>query len=337
MKLAKFIARYSKPKGRLGHSLYEEVEKFLPNHTAQSWRQRYKTNQARLDHEIAKYEAIVQERRDNHEDAYTDSENEGARFTGTSGKGGWPSRSQASQKGQSRVVKPAAARPESSPPAESSQRFKRSAIKTQPPPKAAVANGVSQKRPFRLDFEGPGERITFSDDEELSITHTSVSKRRKQEDMVQETISESVQEELAQRSFPPLARNGKAKQVLPDRDDRASMERSDYRQGSVNLEQETESAPVKYPQVPLAGPSTLRGSVPVRMTSRPLSRVLTQDTWTGTHLNTLLSAPQFNDLVFVCSGDIPVATEIATLLYQNQVEGLDRMSQKRAELLRKVM
>lgn len=335
MKLVKFIARYSKPKGRLGHSLYEDVEKHLPNHTAQSWRQRYKTNQARLDHEIAKYEAIVQERRDNQEDPYSDSDEEEAQFGATSGRGAWPSKVRPTQKSSTGVpIVVPVQQQNASPPV--AQPFKRSAIKTQPPLQPSTTITAGQKRPFRLDFDGPGERITFSDDDS-SITHTPVSSRKHVEklNLTQETTTESVLEELAQRSFPPLASQRISEgqwqlegSARPLNDPRAISKAESTNKVSSTAQQRLLNG---------GKATSTRLSARHRMTSRPLPGILTQDTWNGFHLNTLLSAAQFDDLTFVCNEDVGLATEIAMLLCESQIQGWDSVRQQRAEKLRKQM
>lgn len=329
MKLVKFIARYSKPKGRLGHSLYEDVEKHLPNHTAQSWRQRYKTNQARLDHEIAKYEAIVQERRDNQEDPYSDSDEEATHFGVTSGRGAWPSKAQSPENGSRRAAAPMPSQQQhASHP--NAQHFKRSAIKTQAPLKPSITGVAGHKRPFRLDFDGPGERIAFSDDEP-SITHTPVGRRTQENFDTQETTTESVQDELAHRSFPPLAGKHRTENVGLGSSQRvADRATQSFHLVSVSSPQRQHSGVTKIE-------STALSSSGHRMTSRPLPVILTDDRWNGLHLNTLLSAAQFDDLTFVCNGNTTLAAEIATLLCQSQTEEWDDIKQQRAEQLRKQM
>lgn len=344
MKLVKFIARYSKPKGRLGHSLYEEVEKSLPNHTAQSWRQRYKTNQARLDYEIAKYEGVVRQRRDNHEDPYTDSDEEAIHFTATSGTGAWPSKSRIAHDKQRKPActeqaGSAELRPLS--PKVHKFGFQRTAIKAQPALQPPFQDDNSQNRPFRLDLDRPGERITFSDDDSSSEIGQPLFKKRKNEDLsqlTQETISESVQEELVKRDFPPLSRKRKQEQTLAKAVDKSLVGQPDSAVNARTVAQCAASPSVEGANVPRAEQaraiSLAKGG---RMTSRPLSSILIQDSWTGSHLNTLLSASQFEDLIYVCSGDSALAMEIADMLYRSQVEGWTEVSQKRAEELRRKM
>lgn len=351
MKLVKFIARNSKPKGRLGHSLYEDVERALPNHTASSWRQRYKTNQARLDQQIARYEAMVQQRRNNHEDPYTDSEHETASFTVTSGRGAWPSKSQVTQKRPALQLQPALQQSQSAstsiPPPSQTSGFKRLAIKGQRVPVEPSQTVQQEERRFRLDLNGPGERITFSDDEEESdVVYVPPKRRdaqaREAEDMpsqfTQDSITESVREELEQRGFPPLAlkrkrapaktEGGGDEECFPTRKIRTAQQAF----LDVPSSPPGTSAAVKATQADGSGRNK-----PTRLTSRPLPSILTDDNWNPLHLNTLLSAEQMADLIFVCSEDTSLATQIARLLYQSQVEGWNAARQQQAADMRRMM
>lgn len=350
MKLVKFIARNSKPKGRLGHSLYEDVERALPNHTASSWRQRYKTNQARLDQEIARYEAIVQQRRDNHEDPYTDSEDESSKYTATSGRGAWPSRSQITQKKATRPVESIPQRQSTSlsPAAPPGQGLKRSAIKSQRPTVEGSRTSQAEERRFRLDFQGPGERITFSDEEDESdveqpVTRPSVRVQEAEEapsQYTQESISESVREELRQRGFPPMARKRRRSTSADEKGEEELIYVRHVQQKRSNFLDLPSSPPARtvsvssHPEQPTAqtGPSGSR-----RLRSRSLPAILSEVYWNHAHLNTLLSLQQMEDLVFVCNGDVSLASQIATLLYQSEVEGWNTARKQRAATLRRMM
>ena len=78
--LAKFLYRYG-AKARMSEKTYQLMEKKYPRHTYQSWKERYKTNQARLDAAIKSYAKLVQRRRDNLDDPYSASETENRQNT----------------------------------------------------------------------------------------------------------------------------------------------------------------------------------------------------------------------------------------------------------------
>ena len=73
--LVKYLVRHA-DLGRTGNAVYQHMEKKYPRHTWQSWRERYKKNELRFDREIAKYSQLVQDRRWNQEEPYSDSDAE---------------------------------------------------------------------------------------------------------------------------------------------------------------------------------------------------------------------------------------------------------------------
>lgn len=336
MKLVKVLAKHSKAKGRLGHSLYDEVEKHLPNHTASSWRQRYKTNQARLDQMIAKYEAIVQRRRDDHEDPYSDSEDESASYTAISGRGGWPSRSKAIDKNKAKATDSSQRlQPIPSTADSESRRFERSAIKA-PRPDPSTSQST---RPFRLDLNGPGKKITFSDDEEDSDVLVIPSKGTNEQSQISRRPL-SPDKTVSRSQVGSSTRNGsRTKRGTPPSEDNELLPSSKSVKAGRDLD--VYAVPSSPPAIPRAvqhaEPAPLLSASHRRLTSRPLAPILTQDTWTEAHLNTLLSQEQYDDLVYVCTGNVNLALQVATILYQSQLHGWNEERLKQATALRKLM
>lgn len=179
VKLVKFLARYAKKRAFLSHLIYEDVEKAYPHHTAMSWRQRFKTNQARLEHEIKRYEGIVQGRRNAQEEPYSDE--------GDDNEDSLPQIPHGREKAMSSAHAHAVSKPASQSLFDGNMQSNRARAPLTLAPskksqqrigdKATPASETASTQLFRIDLDRPGQRISFSDDEDSAVYETAPESR----------------------------------------------------------------------------------------------------------------------------------------------------------------
>jgi len=339
--LAKFL--YKQDMGKSGTAVYALMEKQYPNHSLQSWRERYKNNKHRIEALIQVYRKIVEKRRDDHEDViFSDDEVDRVvlnRTAAAKGKG----KAKEQEKGKKPEIPPprlvrTVTRESLSPgpsvaaiskqaqaideesqekdELESQNRQSLEGSRSASPEESDQASDkllqISKKRkrlsgPEPLEFVAAGTRPTHS---ELSIERPTRSKKHKTAHAP--TAAEDVAPVAS--SVAPVSRGTAPRnRFLPSSSPILGAEqphKSPLKQASLELPEQ----PVSARKAHIVSNGVAKPAKRNPLLSRALPASLYDKNWTSKHLYTLLSMSQFEDLQHACSGSEQIAFDLAQQL-----------------------
>lgn len=310
VKLAKFLYRHS-DKGRQGRAVYSLMEKRYPRHTEQSWRERYKQNARRIDALIDQYGAVVQRRRDASARLWSDDEreHEGRRIHLVPATAAESSTSRKRRRGQDDDDGDDSSGLGDSSSDENDEGSRRTT--EQAPPQRRTRSNARAASPE--DKDTPAPTAEPMDSRNLRETNGAVAGKGSATSGQAGFESESadnrsdVEQEEDEQVIAP---------IRPAPANLADMLRAEKMQGTRALPADDDVAgPGTSEATTAQSNGAARAKHVTRLTSSALpERLYDDDKWSGDHLSTLLSAQQYDDLLFCCSGNGSAALEMAKLV-----------------------